>query len=53
MLRPFRKSVLTEWQDSAQAANILKQDIEFRMVEIYEQLLKWPGSALAPLHDDR
>jgi hypothetical protein len=52
-LRPFQKSKLIEWQDTAQAMKIMKQDVEFRMVEIYEQLLNWPQSPLAPLEGDR
>jgi hypothetical protein len=51
-LRPFQKSKLAEWEDTAQAMQTLKQDIEFRMVEIFEQLLKWPQSPLAPLQGD-
>jgi hypothetical protein len=51
-LWPFQKSRLTEWEDTAQAMEALRHDIEFRMVEIYEQLLKWPQSPLAPLQGD-
>jgi hypothetical protein len=52
-LRPFQQSPITEWQDTAEAITTLKQDIEFRMMEIYEQLLKWPKSPLVPLPGDR
>jgi hypothetical protein len=51
-LEPFQKSKLNEWEDTAQAIGTLKQDIELRMVEIYEQLLEWPQSPLAPLQGD-
>jgi hypothetical protein len=51
-LRPFQKSKLTEWEDTEQAIAIIQQDIEFRMEEIYEQLLKWPQSSFAPLQAD-
>jgi hypothetical protein len=52
-LRPFQRSKLNEWEDTEEAAETLKQDIEFRMVEIYQQLLKWPQSPLAPLEGNR
>jgi hypothetical protein len=52
-IRPFQKSKLTESEDVAQAIKILQQDIEFRMVEIYEQLLNWPQAPIAPLQGDR
>jgi hypothetical protein len=51
-LRPFQESKVAEYRNIAQATETLKQDIEFRMVEIYEQLLKWPQSPLAPLQGD-
>jgi hypothetical protein len=52
-LMPFQKSKLTESEDITQAIETMKQDIEFRMLQIYEQLLKWPQSDLAPLTGDR
>jgi hypothetical protein len=52
-LEPFQKSKLPESEDIAQAFDVIKQDVEFRMMEIYEQLLKWPQSPLAPLQGDR
>jgi hypothetical protein len=51
-MRPFQKSKLAEWEDTAEAIKVITQDIELRTEEIYEQLLKWPQSPLAPLQGD-